>query len=57
MATCGACDLGVTDVDRWHAGWAAAGYEPGAIEQTSWGGREFRIIDPAGNIVRVRQPT
>jgi catechol 2,3-dioxygenase-like lactoylglutathione lyase family enzyme len=52
----GTCYLQVGDVDLWHSGWTAAGFEPSAIEVMPWGMREFRIADPWGNTIRVGQP-
>ena len=53
----GTCYLQVGDVDLWHSGWTAAGYQPSAIEVMPWGMREFRIADPSGNTIRVGQPS
>ena len=53
----GTCYLQVGDVDRWHSGWTAAGYQPSAIEVMPWGMREFRVADPSGNTIRVGQPS
>ena len=44
----GTCYLQVADVDLWHSGWTAAGFQPSAIEVMPWGMREFRIADPSG---------
>lgn len=53
----GSCYLQVGDVDHWHSGWTAAGFDPSAIEVMPWGMREFRIADPSGNTIRVGQPS
>lgn len=43
----------VLDVDRWHERFAAAGDARGEIRVQPWGMREFRLIDPSGNLLRV----
>lgn len=47
--------LHVDDVDRWRATWVTAGVEAGAVEDKSWGMREFSVRDPDGNLLRVGQ--
>ena len=52
-----ACYLRVDDAARLRAEWYAAGIVPlGAVEDKPWGMREFHVVDPAGNLVRVGQP-
>jgi catechol 2,3-dioxygenase-like lactoylglutathione lyase family enzyme len=43
----------VGDADRWHSEWSAAAVAVGDIVDTPWGMREFLLIDPAGNLLRV----
>jgi catechol 2,3-dioxygenase-like lactoylglutathione lyase family enzyme len=55
------CYLRVTDVDRIHREFSAAGLAPRGIpridrlEDKPWGLREFAIVDPDGNLVRIGQ--
>lgn len=46
--------LHVHDVDAWHARMAAA-EGVGAVADEEWGMREFRVVDPSGNVVRIGQ--
>jgi catechol 2,3-dioxygenase-like lactoylglutathione lyase family enzyme len=57
------CYWRVKDVDALHAEFAALGL-PGtgvprlaALENKPWGMREFAIVDPSGNLVRVGRQT
>ena len=43
----------VLDVDHWHERFADAGDARGEIVAQPWGMREFRLIDPSGNLLRV----
>lgn len=45
--------LNVSDVDGWHERCAQAGYSPGQVEDRSWGMREFSVLDPSGNTLRI----
>lgn len=53
------CYWRVTDVDAIHADCAAAGLPTSgtprvtAVEDKEWGMREFAVIDPSGNLVRI----
>ena len=53
------CYLRVSDVDRLHADWSALGLPAAGIPRLtevrneSWGMREFALVDPNGNLVRV----
>lgn len=57
----GQCYWRVTDVDALHAECQAAGLPRAgvprldAVENKPWGMREFAIVDPNGNLVRVGQ--
>jgi len=51
----GACYLHLAEVDPVHAEWSAAGLDVGNIVDQPWGMREFAIVDPGGNHIRVRQ--
>jgi catechol 2,3-dioxygenase-like lactoylglutathione lyase family enzyme len=51
-----ACYLRVQDAAALRAEWQAAGVLPlAAVEDKPWGMREFHVVDPAGNLVRVGQ--
>jgi len=41
------------DADAWHARMTAVGLPVPAIEDQPWGMREFAMIDPSGNRVRI----
>lgn len=43
----------VLDVDHWYERFAGAGEARGEIVAQAWGMREFRLIDPSGNLLRV----
>ena len=45
--------LHVADVDAEHRRWLGAGLEPSEVRDEPWGMREFSIIDPGGNRIRV----
>lgn len=45
--------LHVRDVDAVHAAWAAAGLPVTELRDEPWGMREFDLVDPGGNRVRV----
>lgn len=45
--------LHVNDVDRVHEAWAAAGLPVSPVRDEPWGMREFNVVDPGGNRVRV----
>jgi hypothetical protein len=45
--------LHVTDVDAEHGRWMDAGLGPSGVRDEPWGMREFSIIDPGGNRIRV----
>jgi catechol 2,3-dioxygenase-like lactoylglutathione lyase family enzyme len=53
------CYLRVTDVDKLHRDWSAVGLPAEgiprltAVRDEPWGMREFTLIDPNGNLVRV----
>ena len=53
------CYLRVTDVDKVHADWSALGLPEAGIPRLtgvrdeSWGMREFALVDPNGNLIRV----
>ena len=45
----------VADADSWHEAWSAAGADPEPVADQPWGMREFRLVDPSGNLLRVGQ--
>jgi catechol 2,3-dioxygenase-like lactoylglutathione lyase family enzyme len=53
------CYLRVTDVDKWYHDWSALGLPAEGIPRLTevsdkpWGMREFALVDPNGNLVRV----
>ena len=55
------CYLRVRDVDRLHADFLGAGLPPrgiprmDALADKPWGMREFAIVDPDGNLLRIGQ--
>lgn len=49
----GAAYLLVRDVDSVHASWLAAGLPVGDIRDEPWGMREFNVVDPGGNRIRI----
>ena len=51
-----ACYLRVDDAVALRSEWQEAGVQPlAAVEDKPWGMREFHVVDPAGNLVRVGQ--
>ena len=49
----GGAYLHVHDVDATHDAWAAAGLPVSAVRDEPWGMREFHVVDPGGNRVRI----
>ena len=49
----GAAYIHVRDVDAVRAAWQAAGLGPSEVRDEPWGMREFHIVDPGLNRVRV----
>ncbi len=55
------CYLHVDDAAALHGRWAALGLGPEdlprltTIEDQAWGKREFAVVDPDGNLIRVGQ--
>ncbi|HEX7275855.1 MAG TPA: VOC family protein [Acidimicrobiales bacterium] len=49
----GAAYLHVNDVDAVHEAWAAAGIPVSPVRDEPWGMREFNLVDPGGNRVRI----
>jgi catechol 2,3-dioxygenase-like lactoylglutathione lyase family enzyme len=53
------CYLRVTDVDKVHRDWGALGLPAEgiprltAVRDEPWGMREFALVDPNGNLIRV----
>jgi catechol 2,3-dioxygenase-like lactoylglutathione lyase family enzyme len=47
--------LHVRDVDGVHAAWSAAGLPVTEVRDEPWGMREFNVVDPGGNRIRVGQ--
>lgn len=41
------------DIDAVHAAWSAAGLPVSELRDEPWGMREFNVVDPGGNRVRV----
>ncbi len=63
LRTATGCYLYVDDVDRLHATWAAAvvpdpatGTRVVAPTDTDYGLREFAVVDPSGNLLRIGSP-
>jgi catechol 2,3-dioxygenase-like lactoylglutathione lyase family enzyme len=64
LATASSCYLYVDDADALHALWARAGIvaDPATGSRlvpptyTDYGMREFAVVDPSGNLVRVGSP-
>ncbi|HKB05178.1 MAG TPA: VOC family protein [Gemmataceae bacterium] len=56
------CYLRVNDVDKLHRDWSRVGLPAtgiprlGAVRDEPWGMREFALVDPNGNLVRVGEP-
>jgi catechol 2,3-dioxygenase-like lactoylglutathione lyase family enzyme len=57
LATSAGCYLRVPDADALHAEWQAVAAATGGTleppEDTAYGMREFALVDPSGNLVRV----
>jgi hypothetical protein len=51
----GAAYLHVRGVDPLRQTWAAAGLPASEVRDQPWGMREFEIVDPGGNVVRIGQ--
>lgn len=49
------CYLHVTNADSWHAALMDAGVGTGPITDQPWGMREFAVVDPSGNLIRIGQ--
>ncbi len=49
--------LHVQDAADWHTAWTEAGIAVGDLVDQPWGMREFTLIDPDGNFLRVGQNT
>ena len=47
------CHLAVADADALHAEWTHAGVTAEAPWTTDYGMREFTLLDPSGNLLRV----
>lgn len=47
--------LHVRGVDDLHEAWAAAGLPVSEVRDEPWDMREYDIVDPGGNVVRVGQ--
>lgn len=47
--------LHVRDVDAVHTAWNAAGMAVSALRDEPWGMREFNLVDPGGNRLRIGQ--
>jgi uncharacterized glyoxalase superfamily protein PhnB len=47
------CYLIVDDADAWHARLASAGLDVTPIADMPWGMREFTLLDPFGNSIRI----
>ncbi|MGH9223827.1 MAG: bleomycin resistance protein [Acidimicrobiales bacterium] len=45
------------DVDAVHAAWAEAGLPVTELRDEPWGMREFNVVDPGGNRVRIGRNT
>lgn len=59
--SCAGCYLRVLDVDTLHRAWSACRLPRqgipriDALEDKPWGLREFAVVDPDGNLLRVGQ--
>jgi catechol 2,3-dioxygenase-like lactoylglutathione lyase family enzyme len=49
----GAAYLHVQDVDALHAAWSEAGLPVSELRSEAWGMREYSVVDPGGNRVRI----
>ena len=64
LTTIASCFLFVDDADRLHEDWQRVGIEPDPAtgsrlmppETTDYGMREFAVVDPSGNLIRVGSP-
>jgi hypothetical protein len=45
--------LHVSDVDSVHDAWESAGLPVSPVRDEPWGMREFHVVDPGGNRVRI----
>lgn len=41
------------DIDAVHAAWRAAGLPVSEVRDEPWGMREFNVVDPGGNRIRI----
>jgi hypothetical protein len=65
LTTIASCFLFVDDADELHRKWQSVGIEPDPStgsrlvppENTDYGMREFAVVDPSGNLIRVGSPT
>jgi catechol 2,3-dioxygenase-like lactoylglutathione lyase family enzyme len=65
LTTDAMCYLHVDDADALHAEWLAIGVEPDPTtgsrlvppSRTAYGMREFALVDPNGNLVRMGSPS
>jgi catechol 2,3-dioxygenase-like lactoylglutathione lyase family enzyme len=48
-----ACYIHCSKTELWHEGWSEAGLPVSLLEDRPWGTREFSVIDPSGNLIRV----
>ena len=53
LTTDGTCYLRVRDADAVHAEWEQRGVELAPVSDTPYGMREFALVDPSGNLLRV----
>jgi catechol 2,3-dioxygenase-like lactoylglutathione lyase family enzyme len=49
------CYIDAVDVDNLYAEFIAAGVKAKPPEDRDWGRREFYVIDPSGNLLRLGQ--
>ena len=50
---CGGCYIITEQTEAWHARFAEAGMTVTTVEDMPWGMREFSLVDPDGNRIRV----
>jgi catechol 2,3-dioxygenase-like lactoylglutathione lyase family enzyme len=48
-----ACYIHCSKAEVWHEEWSEAGLPVSLLEDRPWGMREFSVIDPSGNLLRV----
>jgi catechol 2,3-dioxygenase-like lactoylglutathione lyase family enzyme len=48
-----ACYINTPEADAWHVAWSVADLPVGEIADRPWGMREFEVIDPSGNLLRI----